>query len=512
MLLSTEPAADAPNASVDPLIEQVVLDSRRATPGTLFAALPGLRADGRAFATDAVARGTVAILAERPVPLLAVPQLVVSDAREAVALAAAWHAGYPSRRLGVVGITGTDGKTTTAYLVGAALESAGHRAGLIGTTDVIVGGRGLGNPARTTTPEAPELQSHLAAMLEAGDDWAIVESTSHGLAQRRVAEVAYDVAVLTNVTSEHLEFHRTREAYVAAKRGLFARLARGPSNPDKGIGKHAVVNRDDPEADGFIAEARAAGAEVLTYGLGMAPGETPGSASVVATGIAAFPGATRAVVRTPSWDGVLELRLAGRFNVANALAALGVAEALGLDPAAAAEAIGASDAVPGRMQRIDRGQPFTVIVDYAHTAEALATVLDELRATIPDEAGLIAVFGSAGERDTQKRPEMGRVAGERCRVVVVTDEDPRGEDRGAILEDIAAGARRAGRRDGEDLFLVPDRADAIALAMSLARPGDLVLLAGKGHERTIETATGAQPWDEAATTAEALASLGYGSA
>jgi UDP-N-acetylmuramoyl-L-alanyl-D-glutamate--2,6-diaminopimelate ligase len=244
----------------------------------------------------------------------------------------------------------------------------------------------------------------------------------------------------------------------------------------------------------------------------MAPSSAEGTTAIIATGIAAFPRATRSVVRTPSWDGVLELRLAGRFNVANALAAIGVAEALGLDVARAAEAIGSSDAIPGRMERVDRGQPFTVIVDYAHTAEALATVLDELRATVPDGAGIIAVFGSAGERDTGKRPSMGRVAGERCRVVVVTDEDPRGEDRLGILEAIASGARAAGKRDGEDLFLVPDRAEAIGLAADLARPGDVILLAGKGHERTIQTATGAQPWDEAAAAADALGALGYGRA
>jgi UDP-N-acetylmuramoyl-L-alanyl-D-glutamate--2,6-diaminopimelate ligase len=313
------------------------------------------------------------------------------------------------------------------------------------------------------------------------------------------------VALLTNVTSEHLEFPGTREAYVAAKRGLFARLATGPANPEKGVGKHAVINADDVEAAGVIAAAQAAGADVVTYGLA-------GEPTVVATGITAGPSETRAVVRTPRWEGSLELRLAGRFNVANALAAIGVAEALDLDPARAVAAIGASEPIPGRMQRIDHGQPFTVIVDYAHTAEALATVLDELGSTLADGAGLIAVFGSAGERDTRKRPEMGRVAGERCRLVVVTDEDPRGEDRVAILEAIAIGARQAGRRDGADLYLVPDRAAAIGLAIAMAVPGDVVLLAGKGHERTIETATGALAWDEAAAAADALAAAGYGAA
>jgi UDP-N-acetylmuramoyl-L-alanyl-D-glutamate--2,6-diaminopimelate ligase len=214
----------------------------------------------------------------------------------------------------------------------------------------------------------------------------------------------------------------------------------------------------------------------------------------------------RVDVRTPGWQGRLELRLAGRFNVANALAAMGVAVALDLDPAAAAGALARVESVPGRMQRIAEGQPFTVVVDYAHTAESLAKVLDELRPGDP-AAGRIAVFGSAGERDVTKRPEMGRVAGERCRVVVITDEDPRGEDRLAILEAIAAGAERAGKRRGEDLLLIPDRAEAIAAAMRLARPGDAVLLAGKGHEQTIETAAGELPWDEAAVARGALRSM-----
>jgi UDP-N-acetylmuramoyl-L-alanyl-D-glutamate--2,6-diaminopimelate ligase len=506
LLVRDAPAGADP--SEDPIVSAVVLDSRRVSGGSLFASLPGQHVDGRSFATEAVARGAVAVVAEAIVPDLGAPQLVVRDGRAALALAAAWHAGFPSLRLGIVGVTGTDGKTTTAYLVRAALEAAGHRSGLVGTTDVIVGGRELGNPARMTTPEAPELQAHLAAMLAAGDDWAVVESTSHGLAQQRVAELAYDVGVLTNVTSEHLELHGTREAYVAAKRRLFTLLATSPANPDKGFGKHAVVNADDPEAGGFVEEARRAGAGIVTYGLDRArdDGAPP---SIVATDISTGPHGTVATVRTPRWEGAFELGRPGRFNLANALAALGVAEALGLDPARSAAAVGASGAVPGRMERIDRGQPFDVIVDYAHTAEALATVLDELRPPPVDGAGLIAVFGSAGERDTHKRAEMGRVAGERCRLIVVTDEDPRREDRMSIIEAIAGGARDAGRRDGADLFLVPDRAEAIDLAIGRARPGDVVLLAGKGHERTIEMADGARPWDETAAAVDALAALGW---
>ncbi|MFI5292860.1 MAG: Mur ligase family protein [Candidatus Limnocylindrales bacterium] len=456
--------------------------------------------------------GAVAVLVERPLPGVTVPQLIVTDAAAALGVSAAWRAGDPSLRLGIVGITGTDGKTTTAYLTRAILEVAGHRVGLVGTTDVIVGGRSLGNEARVSTPEAPELQGFLAAMVAAGDDWAVVESTSHGLAQQRVAGVAYDVAVLTNITAEHLELHGTVEAYREAKRGLFARLAVSDENPEKGHGKHAVVNADDSAAEAFSRTAIEAGARVVRYGLGGRLGATRTAPltdlEVAATEVTEEPGRMVVAMRSGGWAGRVGLQLAGRFNAHNAMAAMGVAAALGHDLDVAADALGSLASVPGRMERIDEGQPFSVIVDYAHTAEALATVLDELAPA--GDAGLIAVFGSAGERDTGKRAEMGRVAGERCRLVVITDEDPRGEDRMAILEAIAVGAEAAGKRRGDDLLIIPDRRDAIAAAIRRARRGDVVLLAGKGHEKTIETAGGELPWDEAAAAREALRSLAGG--
>jgi UDP-N-acetylmuramoyl-L-alanyl-D-glutamate--2,6-diaminopimelate ligase len=311
--------------------------------------------------------------------------------------------------------------------------------------------------------------------------------------------------VLTNVTSEHLEFHGSIEAYRAAKRRLFELLAVSDANPGKGWGKHAVVNADDGQGVVAADTAAAIGARVWRYGV---PDARPHDLmlDLTASDIADGPDGLRFAARTPTWSGPVELRLAGRFNVHNALAALGVASALGLDLSDSAAALSRLEAVPGRMQRIDAGQPFSVIVDYAHTAEALGKVLDELRPTRPG-AGIIAVFGSAGERDTTKRAVMGRVAGERCRIVVVTDEDPRGEDRMVILDAIAAGAEAAGRRRGDDLLVIPDRAQAIAVAVRRARPGDVVLLAGKGHERTIETATGDIPWDEAGAAREALRAL-----
>jgi UDP-N-acetylmuramoyl-L-alanyl-D-glutamate--2,6-diaminopimelate ligase len=406
-----------------------------------------------------------------------------------------------------VGITGTDGKTTTAYLVRALLEGTGQGTGLLGTTDVIAGGRSHGNAARTSTPEAPELQTYLADMLWAGDRWAVVESTSHGLAQQRVRGTAYDVAVLTNVTSEHLEFHGTIEAYRAAKRSLFERLAVDEENPEKGWGKHAVVNADDPQGEPAVVVARRAGAAIVRYGLAGELGTTdPDRLDLAATRLEESPSGMRITMQAGGWRGEVPLQLAGRFNVANALAAMGVAVALRLDLDAAAVSLGTLPAVPGRMQRIDEGQPFSVIVDYAHTAESLAKVLDELVPTAP-AAGRIAVFGSAGDRDPSKREPMGYAAGQRCRLVIVTDEDPRGEDREAIIESIGRGAEAAGKRRGQDLLLIPDRAEAIAEAMRRARPGDAVLLAGKGHEQTIESAAGELPWDEVAAAREALREL-----
>jgi len=494
-------AADAPLAGRP--VNGIAFDSRRVGPGQVFVALPGHVADGHEYAADAVAHGAAALIVERPLPGLRVPQLVVDASRPALAAAAAWWFGQPSQGLGVVGITGTDGKTTTAYLVRAVLEAAGQPTGLLSTVEVIVGGHSLGNPERMTTPEAPQLQAHLAAMLAAGDRWAVVETSSHGLAQERVGGVAYDVAVLTNLTHEHLEFHGSPAAYAAAKLRLFERLEVGPQNPPKAWGKTGVVNLDDGHAERFLAATRAAGARAITYGF-------EPTADVRATGLEQDLRHLRLELATPRWRGPVQLHLGGRFNAHNALAAAAVGEALELAPEAIRSGLATLPGVTGRMERIDLGQPFGAVVDYAHTPEALAEVLDDL-APLANAAGggLIAVFGSAGERDVLKRPLMGRVAAERCRLAILTDEDPRGEDRALILEEIAAGAREAGATVGHEVRLEPDRRTAIALALEEARPGDVVLFAGKGHEKTIEMADGPRPWDEAEEVRRALRGLGW---
>jgi UDP-N-acetylmuramoyl-L-alanyl-D-glutamate--2,6-diaminopimelate ligase len=437
----------------------------------------------------------------RPVPGLV--QLVVGDCRRALAAAACWWYGDPSWRLVVVGITGTDGKTITTHLATAALEAAGLPAGMLGTAAIRIGGRTEPNPEHVTTPSAPRVQRALAAMTAAGDAAAVLETSSHGLALERVAGVAYDAAVLTNLSHEHLELHGTFEAYRAAKRSLFERLdACGPAKP-RPMPPLAVLNADDPSAPFFVDAARAAGARLLRYGLD--------SSSDVRIRAVDGDGTHLAVtMSTPAGEQRLRLRLGGRFNAHNAAAVVALATGWGLDPAAVRAGLESVDRVPGRMERVEAGQPFAVVVDYAHSPAALAAALDELGPLARDGGGrLIAVFGSAGERDTAKRPLLGRVAAGRCRLVVLADEDPRGEDRRAILEQIASGAVAAGMRPGIDLLVEPDRRTAITMALARARPGDVVLLAGKGHERSIIAAGREIPWDERAVVEESLAAMGF---
>lgn len=487
----------------------VTEDSRAVRPGGLFVAVRGAHVDGHRFVADAARAGAVAAIVEEPVRP-APPgfvQVVVDRSRAALAEAAAWWYGDPSRELAVVGITGTDGKTSTALLSAAALAASGVASGLVGTVATHVGGVREANDAHATTPGAPWLQAILRAMVAAGDRAAVIETTSHGLAAERVRGIGYDVAIFTNLTHEHLEFHGTFEAYRAAKLSLFERLATDASNPAKpapGWPRTGIVNADDPAMADFAAATRAAGARLLTYG-------AAADADVRLLGASDADGGLRVDYRTTTTGrATVRLHLAGRFNAYNALAVIALGEAVGLDRAATREGLESLAAVPGRMERIEAGQPFGVVVDYAHSPASLALVLDELRPVARAAGGgLIALFGSAGERDVAKRPMMGRVAGERCRLVVVTDEDPRGEDRMAILAEIAAGATAAGLAIGSDILLIADRRAAIREALGRAGPGDIVVMAGKGHETTILQADGAEPWDEAAEVRAALAELGW---
>ena len=484
----------------------VAFDSRDVRAGSLFVAVPGLHADGHDFLAAAAAAGASAALVDHPLPDSDLPQLVVDDSRVALATAAAWWYRDPSAELAVVGITGTDGKTTTSFLATAALEAAGVRTGMTGTAETRIGGVQAANEAHATTPEAPELQRALRAMHVAGDAAAVIETTSHGLALNRVDSIAYDVAILTNLTHEHLELHGTWEAYRDAKLKLFEKLARTSGERPKPLAWPAtgIVNADDASAGAFIGVGQEAGARILTYG-------TDPAADVRATSVEEDRQRLRIAYEAPSGAATVHLRLVGRFNVHNALAVVALGEAVGLDPAAVREGLASVPVVPGRMERVEAGQPFGVIVDFAHSPASLQTVLDLLAPLAASSGGgLIAVFGSAGERDTAKRPLMGRIAGERARIVVVTDEDPRGEDRQAILDEIARGAEATGKRRGHDLLVIADRREAIEAAFERARPGDIVLLAGKGHEQSILGRDGPRPWNERAEAEAALHRAGFG--
>ena len=461
-------------------------DSRAVEPGWVFFAVPGVHVDGHDYVREAIDAGAIAVVVERELSDLAVPQLVVDGTRRALADAATVWYGDPSARLTVIGVTGTDGKSTVAALVADVLRAAGRRPGEIGTVFTTIGDERRPNEDRTTTPEALELQAALAAMVAAGNDSVVMEATSHGLALGRTRNVRFAVGVVTSVTSEHLEFHGTLEAYRAAK----ARLVEAAPI--------AVLNADDPTVGYF--RCRAAG-KVITFGIDT-------EADLRASDLVEDATGTRFRLVAPSWRGDAAIPMPGRFNVSNALAALGVAEALDIDLATAASGLAASRGVPGRMERVDGRQPFTVVVDYAHTEDALRKVLDVLR---PLTRGrLIAVFGSAGERDATKRAPMGRVAAERADLVVVTDEDPRLEDPREINEQIADGARAAGAIDGERLWVIDDRRAAISHAIGLARAGDVVLLAGKGHEASMFLGSEKRPWDDRSAAREALAAAGWG--
>lgn len=483
-----------PPAGGDPEVTGVVHDSRRAGPGTLFVAIPGEHVDGHDFAAGAVAQGAVAVVAERPVATRpGVPVVLVPDSRAALAPLAARLAGDPSRRLVVVGVTGTDGKTTTTTMLHAAWRGAGLAAAALTTVDFRSRDRVEPNRTRQTTLEAPDLQARLLGALGDGCTHVALETSSHALVLHRVDEVDYRVAVVLRVTSEHLDVHGTRAAYLAAKR----RLVEMVGTRADGV---AVLDGDDPW--GFPAMATVPVARRLVVsGSGQVAG-----ADLRATAVEASPGGVRFLARTPWGDAPVALRLAGRFNAGNALAALAAACVTGASLEGAVAGLEALERVGGRMERVDLGQPFAVVVDYAHTAAALERVLTELRAATPGR--LWVVFGSAGERDRPKRPEMGAVAARLADVAVLTDEDPRGEDRMAIIAEIAAGAGAGSGGDGS-VLVIPDRGAAVVAALSGARPGDTVLLAGKGHESSIIGPDGARPWDERAAAEAALGELGY---
>ncbi|HET8567784.1 MAG TPA: UDP-N-acetylmuramoyl-L-alanyl-D-glutamate--2,6-diaminopimelate ligase [Candidatus Limnocylindria bacterium] len=477
-------------------VRSIVYDSRKAAPGALFVAIPGFHRDGHDFAADAVARGAVAVVAERPVSVGA-PVAIVPDARAALADLAAELFDHPTRKLRLVGVTGTDGKTTTVHLVSDVLEAAGQRTGFSTTVDLKVVDHEWANETRQSTPEAVEVQEFFAELLVAGGTWGVLEATSHALALRKLRNVEVDVAVFTNLSPEHLDFHGSLQKYLEAKGILFEMLC---ESADKGVPKAAVLNADDPHWR-YLAD-RAGEARVITYGI-------DALADVQATIADADASGSRLRVTAFGERADVALPLVGRFNVHNALAAAAAGIAAGATLEHAKAALERARAVRGRMERVDLGQPFSVIVDYAHTAASLEKVLALLRPLTPGR--LIVVFGSAGERDREKRPAMAEVAARYADLTVITQEDPRLEDPQRILDEIEAGMVAAGKRRGADHLVIDDRKAAIAAAIEHAEPGDTVVLCGKGHESSIIVGEQKRPWDEAEAARTALRTRGYGS-
>ncbi len=488
-------------------------DSRRVRPGDLFVAIKGLESDGHRFIPQALEKGAVAVVGQDVAALSAQPVtgILVADSRQALAhLAAAFH-GYPARRLRVVGVTGTDGKTTTVNLIQAILAAAGHKTGMISSVNALVGDRYYDTGLHVTTPDALEVQGYLAEMAAAGVDYAVLESTSHGLAQHRVTACEYDVAVVTNITHEHLDYHGSYEAYREAKARLFRALATSFRKPD--APKVSVLNADDSS----FSYLRDIPADLqLTYGLDT-PCEVTAEKIVqelssVSSSIAFQPPASNLQPPTSSFIAFtactpaarFEVRssLLGLYNVYNVLAAIAVGLSQAVPIEAMQEGIAAVTGLTGRMERIDLGQDFIALVDFAHTPNALEQALKAARALTAGE--VIVVFGCAGRRDVGKRPMMGEIAGRLAERVVITAEDPRTESLEDIMAQIAAGCQRVGGREGVGYWRIGDRGEAIAFAIDVARPGDVVVVTGKGHERSMCFGTTEYPWSDHQAMREAL--------
>jgi UDP-N-acetylmuramoyl-L-alanyl-D-glutamate--2,6-diaminopimelate ligase len=447
-------------------ITAVVCDSRQVKPGSLFVAVQGEKQDGRQFIDDAIERGAAVVVSDQDIKIQRKACLVrVADARLSLAQLAHAFNGRPSDKLDMVGITGTNGKTTTAWMIRDILNAAGRRPGLVGTIEYEIGSRAI--PAGRTTPEAPVLQSYLAQMVNAECDSVVMEVSSHSLVQKRVACIDYDVGVFTNLTHDHLDYHKTMESYFEAKSILFQSLGRGRKKDTV-----AVINTDDPWGQQLI-QRNGTKAEVLTYGM-------TSEAMVKAMNVNLTPNGSCVKVQT-TWGKVkLRMKLLGRYNIYNALAAVAASGAMGIELDVMAEALGAMTFVPGRLEEIKTNKGFHVFVDYAHTDDALENVLTTLR-EITDKS-LIVVFGCGGNRDRSKRPLMGGVATRLADRVIVTSDNPRKEEPGAIIEEIKAGCQR------DNYEIIEDRTEAIKRAIEIAQKGDVVLIAGKGHEAVQEFA------------------------
>ncbi|HXI44376.1 MAG TPA: UDP-N-acetylmuramoyl-L-alanyl-D-glutamate--2,6-diaminopimelate ligase [Bryobacteraceae bacterium] len=466
-------------------IEGLEYDSRRVKKGALFFAFPGARADGRGFAGEAVKAGAVAVVSELPPPDgFRGSWVQVEHGRHALALAARNFFQKPDERISLTGITGTNGKTTTAYLVDSILRAAGNTTALIGTIEYHLGDRVI--PAVNTTPESLDLYRLFAELEKMDGTFTTMEVSSHALALGRVHGLHFHTAVFTNLTRDHLDFHRTMEEYFAAKQMLFTG-AGAPAPP------FAVINRDDEYG---ARMQTGSDSRVLWYGLGK-------DATVRARHISSSFEGLRFEVQAPDVRFTVQSPLIGRINVYNILAACGAGLSYGLQPATIARGIAQLRAVPGRFERVDEGQPFVVVVDYAHTDDALRNVISMARSLEPKR--VVTLFGCGGDRDRTKRPIMGQVAAELSDFVVLTSDNPRSEDPLDIMNDVLVGLRRK----DTPCLVEPDRAAAIRRAIEEARPGDILILAGKGHETYQVLKDRTIPFDDREVAREVLRSFGY---
>lgn len=482
-------------------ITGIALDSRQVEPGNVFIALQGGSVDGHRFIPQAITQGAVAVVGSEPSFDIEVPYIRVTDGRLALAQLSAAFFGFPARELIVVGVTGTDGKTTTANLIFHILKAAKIQAGMITTVNALIGDKVLDTGFHVTTPEASIVQGYLAEMVASGMSHVVLETTSHGLEQKRVAACEFDVGVVTNITHEHLDYHGSYEEYLAAKGSLLTELSKTVQKKSS-IQPLAVLNKDDSSygyLEGLVADLRP-GVSSVSYGLGI-------GAQVIASGVNASPaGLTFSVQLGAQYPMEIHSSLVGDYNVSNCLAAISATAAgLGIDEQFIRQGIASLPGIPGRMEVIDLGQDFLAIVDFAHTPNALEKALSSARQMTGGK--VIAVFGSAGLRDQAKRGMMAGISGRLADLSVLTAEDPRSESLDKILSEMAAGIASQGGVEGRSFWRVPDRGEAIRFALSLAQTGDLVISCGKGHEQSMCFGEIEYAWDDRTAMRAALAEL-----
>jgi UDP-N-acetylmuramoyl-L-alanyl-D-glutamate--2,6-diaminopimelate ligase len=484
-----------PLVGSDVVVSGIALDSRKVKPGYLFVALTGMTDNGHHFIDDAIQRGAVAVVGSQPDPKLPVPYFQVSDGRWALAHLSAKFHGFPARHLTVIGVTGTDGKTTTANLIYHLLNHAGFKVGMISTVNAIVGDEILDTGFHVTTPEAPDIQNYLAQMVASRLSHVVIEATSHGLSQQRVEACEFDIGVVTNITHEHLDYHGDYESYRAAKSRLFTSLD-GTQPKKHSPPRAAILNLDDSS---FEYLSKNTFVRIISYGSHPEADLRVAEANLDQHGISF-------VMLGRDYQVPIRTNLLGEYNIANCLAAFAtVVEGLGIEPGMVQHAFDTFNTIPGRMERIDSGQQFLAIVDFAHTPNALRCALEAARKMVSGR--VVAIFGSAGQRDREKRRMMAEIASDLADISLLTAEDPRTESLEDILAEMADGALSRGGVEGETFWRIPDRGEAIRFGVGMAKPGDIVIVCGKGHEQSMCFGQIEYAWDDRIALKTALSEL-----